>query len=609
MKMVSFGNELYFRSCVRLTIIIISITISSYVSTRDTLPEVEHYAADWEYEDFRISPDGQALAYINRRNGEDNVVVLNLNDMSVKAGFNSPDANVVRLSFLTNDHLIIGVTDYRRTRVGRDKFIFNIKKNKKIKLNWGSHVSANSTSIGWINDLLRGNIPIYGVDENTGKIAIGQFDKYRSMALYLADLETGQSTLLERGTKQTRSWVVGKGNKPLIRVDVDRDNNKRKFFLKKEKWQLLLTTDNIWDSEKSLSEDQEKLYIIDTLDFSSVLSVSLADGSTKVSPFSRKDRDVGDFINNRNNQILGVVYDGLRPETRFIDGKINSAFQRLSNSFPLSSVRHVSGEDSLEKIIVSISGEDSAFGYYLFNTSTLSLTRLKSALPKIKNMAKREMITYESSDGTLIPAILRLPLNTDSLVNMPLIVIPKNFGEISTIEWQRDADFFSAKGYAVFSPNYRSSYGFGLELRDAAVGLHNNLILQDIDDGIELLSKRYSLDMNNIHVFGYGFGGYLALMSAANYPSRYRSVAAVDPYWYDIGEGLEPIRHASQSKADFLLISDKNYRWHNQVKNIRKHLKSKSKDVSLKTFKTKHGNRNMEVREKILQEIDSFLER
>jgi hypothetical protein len=83
----------------------------------------------------------------------------------------------------------------------------------------------------------------------------------------------------------------------------------------------------------------------------------------------------------------------------------------------------------------------------------------------------------------------------------------------------------------------------------------------------------------------------------------------VDPYWYDIGEGLEPIRHASQSKADFLLISDKNYRWHNQVKNIRKHLKSKSKDVSLKTFKTKHGNRNMEVREKILQEIDSFLER
>ena len=48
MKMVSVGNELYFRSCVRLTIIIISITISSYVSTRDTLPEVEHYAADWE---------------------------------------------------------------------------------------------------------------------------------------------------------------------------------------------------------------------------------------------------------------------------------------------------------------------------------------------------------------------------------------------------------------------------------------------------------------------------------------------------------------------------------------------------------------------------------
>ena len=79
----------------------ISIAISSHASTKNILPEIQHYVADWEYKDFRLSPDGETLAYINRRNGEDNVVILNRSDMSLKAGFNSPDANVVELSFLT----------------------------------------------------------------------------------------------------------------------------------------------------------------------------------------------------------------------------------------------------------------------------------------------------------------------------------------------------------------------------------------------------------------------------------------------------------------------------------------------------------------------------
>ena len=184
MKLISVGNSLYFRSCVRFTVTIILIAISASALAKDTLPEVQYYVADWEYVGFQISPDGETLAYINRRNGEDNVVILNRSDMSLKAGFNSPDANVVELSFLTNDHLIVGVTDYRRTKVGRDQFIFSIKENKKIKLNWGAQVSANSFSRGWMRDLFRGNIPIYGIDENSGKLAMGQFDKFRSTALY-----------------------------------------------------------------------------------------------------------------------------------------------------------------------------------------------------------------------------------------------------------------------------------------------------------------------------------------------------------------------------------------------------------------------------------------
>ena len=632
MRLVSVGKILCSRPCVTLTVIIISIAISSNASTKNIFPEIQHYVADWEYKDFRLSPDGETLAYINRRNGEDNVVILNRSDMSLKAGFNSPDSDVNYIYFLTNNHLIVRVTDYRRTQLVRDQFIFNISKNKKIKLNWGSHVSSNSFSSGWMRDLFQGLGVFYAVDERSAKIAMGLRDKYRSVGLYLADLETGQSTLLERGTKETRSWIVGKGNKPIIRVDIDQINNKRKFFVKRDTWQLLLTTEGISDFRKSLSESQEELYLIrDNLDFSSVLSVSLADGSTQTPLFSEMNRDARDFVRNRNDKLLGVIYGGLKLDTQFLDPKINSAFERLTNSFPRSRVRYISGEDSLEKIIVSISGEDGALDFFLFNTSTLSLVRLKSALPNIKNVAKRELLTYESSDGIKIPAVLRLPVNTDLSAKMPLIVIPHRHGQISGVDWEREADFFSAKGYAVFSPNYRSTDGFGLELLSADIGRKNDLILKDIDDGIKFLSKHYSLDMTRIHMFGYGYGGYLALMSAVSYPNRYKSVAVVDPItdladfpdWKngDLNvmfpqlvdsdnavKDLSPIYYASQIQADVLLISDKKSIYHNQVKNMRKLLKSESKNVYLEVFKTKHGKWDVKVRRKILEKIDSFFE-
>jgi dipeptidyl aminopeptidase/acylaminoacyl peptidase len=632
MKLVSVGKILCSRPCVTLTVIIISIAISSNASTKNIFPEIQHYVADWEYKDFRLSPDGETLAYINRRNGEDNVVILNRSDMSLKAGFNSPNSDVNYIYFLTNNHLIVRVTDYRRTQLVRDQFIFNISKNKKIKLNWGSHVSSNSFSSGWMRDLFQGLGVFYAVDEKSAKIAMGLRDKYRSVGLYLADLETGQSTLLERGTKETRSWIVGKGNKPIIRVDIDQINNKRKFFVKRDTWQLLLTTEGISDFRKSLSESQEELYLIrDNLDFSSVLSVSLADGSTQTPLFSEMNRDARDFVRNRNDKLLGVIYGGLKLDTQFLDPKINSAFERLTNSFPRSRVKYISGEDSLEKIIVSISGEDGALDFFLFNTSTLSLVRLKSALPNIKNVAKRELLTYESSDGIKIPAVLRLPVNTDLSAKMPLIVIPHRHGQISGVDWEREADFFSAKGYAVFSPNYRSTDGFGLELLSADIGRKNDLILKDIDDGIKFLSKHYSLDMTRIHMFGYGYGGYLALMSAVSYPNRYKSVAVVDPItdladfpdWKngDLNvmfpqlvdsdnavKDLSPIYYASQIQADVLLISDKKSIYHNQVKNMRKLLKSESKNVYLEVFKTKHGKWDVKVRRKILEKIDSFFE-
>ena len=89
------------------------------------------------------------------------------------------------------------------------------------------------------------------MDERSAKIAMGLRDKDRSVGLYLADLEPGQSTLLARGTKETRSWIVGKGNKKMIRDDIDARKKKRQFDVKRERWKLLVKKEGISDVRKT----------------------------------------------------------------------------------------------------------------------------------------------------------------------------------------------------------------------------------------------------------------------------------------------------------------------------------------------------------------------
>ena len=120
-----------------------------------------------------------------------------------------------------------------------------------------------------------------------------------------------------------------------------------------------------------------------------------------------------------------------------------------------------------------------------------------------------------------------------------------------------------------------------------------------------------SLIMATLVTFGQGRSLFLdTLLGVAGHTSMaagliivsYISGVRIELMAYLIGDIL------AVSKADVLLISDKKSIYHNQVKNMRKLLKSESKNVYFEVFKTKHGKWDVKVRRKVLEKIDSFFE-
>jgi dienelactone hydrolase len=153
-------------------------------------------------------------------------------------------------------------------------------------------------------------------------------------------------------------------------------------------------------------------------------------------------------------------------------------------------------------------------------------------------------IRYKSSDGLEIPAYLTLPKGMPAK-GLPTLVIPHGG------PWGRDvwgyngmAQFFANRGYAVLSPNFRASTGYGKKFLNAGNGEWGRKMQDDITWGVKYLIAEGTADPKRIGILGGSYGGYATLAGVAFTPDLYRAAVdivgpsnlitlldAIPPYW------------------------------------------------------------------------------
>lgn len=125
-----------------------------------------------------------------------------------------------------------------------------------------------------------------------------------------------------------------------------------------------------------------------------------------------------------------------------------------------------------------------------------------------------ELVQWTAPDGAEVEGVLELPQGwTKKDGPLPLIVEihggPTAATHYQMRFWIYGRTLLPAKGYALLSPNYRGSTGYGDEFLTQLVGRENDIEVKDILAGVDALIDRGIADPERLGVMGWSNGGFL----------------------------------------------------------------------------------------------------
>lgn len=145
-----------------------------------------------------------------------------------------------------------------------------------------------------------------------------------------------------------------------------------------------------------------------------------------------------------------------------------------------------------------------------------SRRRLTTVNPQVDTwkLPQIQVVDWQAPDGTTVEGILELPPDWKP-GGQPLPTVLELHGGPTSATlyamrfWIYGRTLLAAKGYALLSPNYRGSTGYGRKFMTDLVGHENEVEVQDILSGVDALVERGIADPDRLGVMGWSNGGYL----------------------------------------------------------------------------------------------------
>jgi dienelactone hydrolase len=228
------------------------------------------------------------------------------------------------------------------------------------------------------------------------------------------------------------------------------------------------------------------------------------------------------------DELIYTAYEEDKPRRYFRDKEFEADFRHVESQLPGKEVSFESRTRDDRLWVITADSDTEPGETYIFDRQTQALEfqfRIRESLPR-EAMAEMQPLRYRSSDGLEIPGYLTLPKGVDAR-NLPLLVVPHG-GPWARDDWgfSSFAQFFANRGYAVLSPNFRGSTGFGKKFLNAGNGAWGREMQDDITWGVKHLIATGVADPNRVGILGGSYGGYATLAGVAFTPDLYS--AAVD---------------------------------------------------------------------------------
>ena len=120
------------------------------------------------------------------------------------------------------------------------------------------------------------------------------------------------------------------------------------------------------------------------------------------------------------------------------------------------------------------------------------------------------IVHWSSADGMDIEGLLVLPVGHEAGSPCPTIVEPHGGPHGAwDVSFRFERQYFAAEGFAIFSPNFRGSDGYGRAFARANFADWGGGDYQDVMTGVDMLVDEGLVDPDRLVVGGWSYGGYM----------------------------------------------------------------------------------------------------
>jgi dipeptidyl aminopeptidase/acylaminoacyl peptidase len=503
-----------------------------------------------EYAGAQISPDGKYISFLKPLDDVRNVWVKGVSEPFEKARpLTDEKRRPIGQYFWSRDSKrILFVKD----NGGDENFnVFSVDPAASPAAGAKVPAPTNLTNAAGVRTV------IYAVPESEPDfIYIGLNDRDKAWHdLYKVQISTGTKTLVRENKDRLTYWLFDNKDRPRMAARSAANGDTELLRVDGDKLTPVYTC-GVFESCELIRfhKDDKRVYMQSNKGARDLTQLVLFDPVTGKEEFVEEDPnkrvDFGDAIfSELSDELIGTSYTDDKTRVLWKDKDFESDYNRLKKSLGDREIAFGSSTADESKFIVSTYSDVDPGTVWVFDRKTKNLSTLYQVREKLDRKALSPMrpVRYKSSDGLEIPAYLTLPKGLPEK-NLPLIVVPHGG------PWGRDtwgyngmAQFLANRGYAVLTPNFRASTGYGKKFLDSGNNEWGQKMQDDLTWGVKYLVDQGIADPKRVGIMGGSYGGYATLAGVTFTPDVYAAAVAIvapsnlntllgsiPPYWEQI---------------------------------------------------------------------------